>query len=162
MSWLDDLAGIKDLYDAAGNLFTRRSKLKISGNLVTLADNPAQGRTDLVVSSTLGFTSSRTITDAADTLVLSDAGAKIYGDRATGIALTVPPNADVAFDSLDEVTVIQIGAGAITLTAGSGVTLVPPNGKTLVTNGAADKNAVVGMTPRPDALDTWDVYGDLV
>ncbi len=105
-----------------------------------------------------GFGGSRTIT-GNDTLVLADAGGKIYSNAGSGHTLTVPPNASVAFDGNDVVTVLQQGAGAFTLTQGSGVTIVPPSGKTLVSNGVG---AVVGLTPRPGTLNTWNAYGDLV
>lgn len=105
-----------------------------------------------------GFSNSRTFT-ASDTLVITDAGGKLYSNVGSGHTLTIPPNATVAFDGLDVVTVIQQGAGAFTVTAGAGVTLVLPTGKTAVSNGAG---AIVSMTPRPGTLDTWNVYGDLV
>lgn len=96
--------------------------------------------------------------DADNIAVLDDAGKVIYMDRATAQTATIPPNSSVAFVvDQDVLTWRQVGAGAFTVTAGSGVTLVLPPGKTAVSNGAG---AVVSALKV--ATNTWHVYGDLV
>ena len=57
------------------------------------------------------------------TLVLTDAGKQVTMSNAAASTLTVPPNASVAFAVGVRIQVIQLGAGAVTLTAGAGVTL---------------------------------------
>ena len=65
----------------------------------------------------------RADTTTAYTLVLDDAGRQVTMTNASASTLTVPPFASVAFAVGVRVQVIQLGAGAVTLTAGSGVTL---------------------------------------
>lgn len=62
-------------------------------------------------------------TGTSYTLVLTDAGKQVTMTNAASSTLTVPPNASVAFDVGVRIMVIQLGAGAVTLTAGSGVTV---------------------------------------
>lgn len=62
-------------------------------------------------------------TTTAYTLVLTDAGKQVTMSNASASTLTIPPNASVAFAVGVRIQVIQLGAGAVTLTAGSGVTL---------------------------------------
>jgi hypothetical protein len=57
------------------------------------------------------------------TLVLADAHKLVTQSNASGITTTVPPNADVAFEIGDQVNLLQLGAGQVTVVAGSGVTL---------------------------------------
>lgn len=63
------------------------------------------------------------------TLVLSDAGKDVRCTNASAIALTVPPNSSVAFPVGTWLLFSQGGAGAVTATAGAGVTLNAANGK---------------------------------
>lgn len=65
----------------------------------------------------------RADTSTGYTLVLDDAGRQVTMSNASSSTLTVPPNSSVAFAVGVRVQVIQLGAGAVTLTAGSGVTL---------------------------------------
>lgn len=98
------------------------------------------------------------VTAASYTAVLDDAGKLTTMNRATAQTPTIPPNAGVAFAAFSDVlSWIQIGAGAFTVTPGAGVTLVPPPGKTLVSNG---QGAVVSAFRY--TADTWYVYGDLI
>ena len=57
------------------------------------------------------------------TLVLTDAGKQVTMSNASASTLTIPPNASVAFTVGVRIQVIQLGAGAVTLTAGAGVTV---------------------------------------
>lgn len=70
-------------------------------------------------------------TTTAYTLVLTDAGKQVTMSNAAASTLTVPPNSSVAFAVGVRIQVIQLGAGAVTLTAGSGVT-VSETGNNLV------------------------------
>lgn len=62
-------------------------------------------------------------TGTSYTLVLTDAGKQVTMNNASASTLTVPPNSSVAFDVGVKIVVIQLGAGAVTLTAGAGVTI---------------------------------------
>lgn len=57
------------------------------------------------------------------TLVLSDLGKAVDVNSATAKAVTVPPNSSVAYPVGALIEVHQVGAGAVSLTAGVGVTL---------------------------------------
>lgn len=88
------------------------------------------------------------------TLALADAGTVVEGTKATAQTVTVPPNASVAFPVGAVIEVVQIGAGQVTIVAGSGVTL--RTAATLTTR--AQYSAVV---LRQRATDEWVVGGDL-
>ena len=64
-----------------------------------------------------------TQTGTSYTLILTDSGKQVTMSNAGASTLTIPPNASVAFDVGVRVQVIQLGAGAVTLTAGAGVTI---------------------------------------
>ena len=68
----------------------------------------------------------RADTTTAYTLVLGDSGRQVTMSNAAASTLTVPPNSSVAFVVGVRIQVIQLGAGAVTLTAGAGVTLSEP------------------------------------
>jgi hypothetical protein len=57
------------------------------------------------------------------TLVLADAHKLVTQSNASGITTTIPPNTDVAFEIGDQVNLLQLGAGQVTVAAGSGVTI---------------------------------------
>ena len=57
------------------------------------------------------------------TLVLADAGKLVEMNKSTACTLTVPPNSSVAFPVGTEIEIKQLGAGQVTIVAGSGVTL---------------------------------------
>ena len=88
------------------------------------------------------------------TLVLSDKGKTYEGNNASAITLTIPPNADVPLPVKSYVNVVQMGAGQITITAGSGVTLRSRNGLKL-----GGQYAMATLYKRD--TDEWVVGGDL-
>lgn len=57
------------------------------------------------------------------TTVLADAGKAVEYDSASAGAVTIPPNASVAYPTGTIIEFVQVGAGALTLTPGSGVTI---------------------------------------
>lgn len=63
-----------------------------------------------------------TYTDS-HTLLLENAGALVEMNKSTACNLTVPPNSSVAFPVGTEIEIKQLGAGQVTIVAGSGVTL---------------------------------------
>lgn len=92
---------------------------------------------------------------ASYTLVLADAGKTVEMNNASANDLTVPPNSAVAFPVGTVVEVCQIGAGATTVVAGSGVTIQTP--ETLVLTG---QWSTVSLRKR--ATDQWVLSGDVV
>lgn len=90
------------------------------------------------------------------TLVLSDAGEVVEMNSASATTLTVPPNASVAFAVGTTVEVYRMGAGTVTLVAGSGVTLTVPSGAPLTLR---VQGSTVGIRKR--AVNEWVVSGDL-
>ncbi len=62
-------------------------------------------------------------TGTSYTLVLTDAGKQVTMTNASASTLTIPPNASVAYDVGTRIQVIQLGAGAVTLTPGAAVTV---------------------------------------
>ncbi len=55
--------------------------------------------------------------------LISDSGKMVRGNGASAIAWTIPPNSSVAFPVGTAIVVRNVGAGTITLTRGTGVTL---------------------------------------
>lgn len=89
---------------------------------------------------------------AAHTLKRANVGKIVGLNFATAGALTVPQIANVARWSA--VLAISMGAGAVTLTAGSGVTLLAPSGLVLASAGAMATLIYLGA-------HTWAVGGGL-
>lgn len=57
------------------------------------------------------------------TLVLADAGKLVTLDNASAVTLTIPPHSSVAFATGTVVNGAQLGAGQVTISPGSGVTV---------------------------------------
>lgn len=85
------------------------------------------------------------------TLVIGDAGKDVRCTNAGAITLTVPPNSSVAFRVGTLIVVSQGGAGAVTATAGAGVTL-------RAANGAATTAQYDGRVLEKTDTDTWRVW----
>lgn len=86
-------------------------------------------------------------------LVLTDAGKSVECANAAAIAVTVPTNASQAFKIGAQVEVIQAGAGQVTITPASGVTLK----KAIGLKTRAQESPLI---LRKVATDTWRVMGD--
>jgi hypothetical protein len=105
------------------------------------------------------LTSTRTInaqTGTTYTLVLGDAArlAFVTMSNASASTLTVPPNSSVAFPVGSVVEGAQLGAGQVTLTPGSGVTINGTPGLKI-----AAQFGSFGLLKT--ATDTWLAYGRL-
>lgn len=85
------------------------------------------------------------------TLALTDQLNGIQVTNAAAITVTVPTNASVAFPLYCRIPIRQGGAGAITLSGASGVTLNAPNGA--ATAGVGD-----GRVLEQTAIDTWAIW----
>lgn len=92
---------------------------KIADNAVTqakLADRTVGSAEldNLTLNAQTGTTYTFALTDAHKLVTLSN---------ASSITATVPPNSSVAFETGDQVNLLQLGAGQVTVAAGSGVTI---------------------------------------
>jgi hypothetical protein len=90
------------------------------------------------------------------TLVLADAHKVVTLNNSSAITLTVPPNSSVAFETGDQVNLLQLGAGQVTVAAGSGVTLRAQGSKVKL-NGQYAIGTLVKI-----ASDEWVLVGNTV
>jgi hypothetical protein len=133
----------------------------VAANTAAIAANTAA--IALLTASARGFrgqgNAGADATGADYPFVLDDAGKCVNMNKATAQTATAPLNATVAFVAWqDVVSLRQAGAGAFTLTPVSGaVTIVPPPGKTLVSNGVGSIVSLLYI-----GANTWQAYGDLV
>ncbi|MNF44824.1 hypothetical protein D3C84_259410 [compost metagenome] len=90
------------------------------------------------------------------TLALTDASTFLRTTAATAVAVTVPPQSSVAWLADAEIKIQQGAAGAVTISAGAGVTV---NRLSTATNVIVGQHGVV--TLKRTASDTWTLYGQL-
>ena len=88
------------------------------------------------------------------TLALADAWGIVEQDVATANTVTIPPNSSVAFEIDTACTVIQLGAGQVTIVAGAGVTLRTADGKLKL------RVQYSSCTMIQRAINDWYVIGD--
>jgi hypothetical protein len=93
-------------------------------------------------------------TGTSYTLVIGDLGKFVTMTNASASTLTVPPNSSVAFPVGTCIEGAQLGAGQVTLTPGSGVTLNATPGLKV-----AAQYGTFGILKT--ATDTWVCYGRL-
>jgi hypothetical protein len=91
---------------------------------------------------------------AGYTTVLTDRDKLIEISSASGVTLTIPTNASVAYPVGTSFDILQTGAGQITIAGASGVTVNATPGLKLRTQWSS-------ATLFKRATDTWVVYGDL-
>lgn len=115
---------------------------------------PAQLRTLADVEQAGVFLGVNTRTSSY-TLVLTDKGKAIEMNVASANVLTVPANSSVAFPLYTQITVIQYGAGQVTITPAGGVTIRSLGGA-LKTVG---QYAAVSLFKR--GTDEWVAFGSL-
>lgn len=91
---------------------------------------------------------------AAYTTVLSDRDKLVEINSSTGVTLTIPTEASVAYPVGTSFDILQTGAGQITIAGAAGVTVNATPGLKLRTQWSS-------ATLFKRAADTWVVYGDL-
>lgn len=89
------------------------------------------------------------------TAVEDDSESYIQFTNAAAVAFTLPPNSSVGFPIGTVITLEQNGAGAVTITAGAGVTLRSRGGRVVT----AGQYAVAQV--KKVALNTWSIMGDV-
>ncbi|WP_424363608.1 hypothetical protein [Methylocystis parvus] len=89
------------------------------------------------------------------TLALIDSWKFLDCTHTSGVAVTVPANADVPFDIGEQITFLHSG-GAISFAGAAGVTITAPAGRAKAT---ARKGAWVGL--EKTGTNIWKLFGDL-
>jgi len=109
------------------------------------------------VATDASTASTTSVTGTSYTLLLTDAGKILECSNASAQAITIPTNASVAFPTGSIIIIEQHGAGAVTATGASGVTV---NG---VSEGSATLGGqYLGAYLRKSATNTWVLIGALV
>lgn len=99
-----------------------------------------------------GFTE---VTGTSYALNASDAGALVRTTNASAVTITVPSNATVAYAPRTAITIVQYGAGTVTIQGASGVTVNSLYGYTDL----LDQYAIATLVRI--AADEWLLYGAL-
>lgn len=89
------------------------------------------------------------------TFAANDAGKLVTGSNASAITWTIPPNSTVPIAVGKSIDILQMGAGAITVAAGAGVTL-RSRGGAVKTNGQYAPATLIKI-----ATDEWLLTGDI-
>ena len=145
-------AGIaSDAVTTAKILDSNVTTAKIADNAVTQAKLADRA----VGSAELDNLTLNAQTGTTYTLVLTDANKFITLSNASATTLTVPPNSSVAFETGDQVNLMQLGAGQVTIAAGSGVTIRSAGSK-LKTNAQYAVATLVKID-----TNTWVAVGNL-
>jgi ABC-type uncharacterized transport system permease subunit len=108
------------LFDGTtGKLIKDGGKGLPSGAVVGDTDSQALSNKNIL-------TSENAQTGTAYTLALADAGKCVTMNNTAANTVTIPPNSSVAFPVGTKIMITQLGTGATTIAAGSGVTLNAP------------------------------------
>ena len=91
-------------------------------------------------------------TGTSYTLTLDDANSIVTLTNGSAITVTIPPNSSVKFANGTRIRLVQLGAGQVTVAAGSGVTLrAAPTAKVTAQYGTVEVSKI--------ATDTWVLSG---
>lgn len=102
----------------------------------------------------------KTDTATSYTFVLGDAANTfVRNNNASAIAVTIPPNASVAFPVGAVLNLAQVGAGQVTISGGAGVT-VTSIGATSATPKTRAQNS--SCSAIQTSANNWLVVGDIV
>ena len=127
----------------------------VSATEISYLDNAASNiQTQLNDTTTLDLNLNAQ-TGTSYTLVIGDNYGMVTLSNANAITLTVPPNSSVAFPVGANITIVQTGAGQVTVSPGSGVTIYAA--------GSATKLRVQysAATLIKTATNTWILVGDI-
>lgn len=92
------------------------------------------------------------------TTVLADNGKLTTLSNASAIAVTIPPNSSVAYPVGAQINMAQLGAGQVTVSGGSGVTIVS-TGATASAPKARTQYST--LTAVQTSTDNWLIMGDI-
>ena len=97
-------------------------------------------------------------TGTSYTTVLADNGKLVTLSNVAAIAVTIPPNSSVAYPVGAQINMTQLGAGQVTVSGGSGVTVVS-TGATAATPKTRAQYST--LTAIQTSTDNWLVAGDI-
>lgn len=120
----------------------------------TINGNSIIGTGDITVSGGVGYSTPQTVA-ASKTIALTDKGKFNRHQSATAAVLNVDTNANVAFAAGDEIEGYQEGAGQITITALTGVTINSAD------NAFKTRAQGSGYRLKYMGSDVWAAFGDL-
>lgn len=120
----------------------------------SLPDN--MGPFDIATGQGFGVVNVNTQTGASYGLVLGDEGSNVDMDNASANVVTIPADANEAFDIGACVAITQLGAGTTTVVGDAGVSL---NGT--VAGSVAINKQYAGAVIRKVAADVWIAQGDV-
>jgi hypothetical protein len=126
----------------------------ITGYL-TAANNLSDLASAATARGNLGLHAVTTQTGTAYTAVLADADSMVRFTSASAVTFTIPPNSSVAFPVGTWIEIVQAGAGAVSVAAGSGVTVNSRSSDLTL----AGQYAVAFV--KQVGADTWIMNGDL-
>ena len=92
------------------------------------------------------------------TTVLADNGKLTTLTNASAIAVTIPPNSSVAYPVGAQINMAQLGAGQVTVSGGSGVTIVSTGATSTAPKARAQYST---LTAVQTSTDNWIVMGDI-
>jgi len=117
-----------------------------AGQVLTAAELDAVATAMIAINAQTGTTY---------TTVLADDGKLVTCSNASAISVTIPPNSSVAYGIGTQINFAQLGAGQVTLVAGSGVTLNSSGAKLKLKDQYSVATCVKTDT------NTWFVVGNL-
>lgn len=92
------------------------------------------------------------------TTVLADNGKLTTLTNASAIAVTIPPNSSVAYPVGAQINMAQLGAGQVTVSGGSGVTIVSTGATASAPKARAQYST---LTAVQTSTDNWLIMGDI-
>jgi hypothetical protein len=131
----------------------------LSINTAVTADlTTAQTLTNKTLTSPLINLGINAQTGTSYTTVLADNGKLTTLTNASAIAVTIPPNSSVAYPVGAQINMAQLGAGQVTVSGGSGVTIVSTGATATAPKARAQYST---LTAVQTATDNWLVMGDI-
>jgi hypothetical protein len=127
------------------------SEAYVDGDVLSAAD--VNGTNEGINDLAFGQLNAQTATTY--TLALTDVAKVVTLSNAAAITLTVPADSSVAFPIGTQILLYQGGAGQVTITAGSGVTIRSESSKLKITG----QYGVAGLLKL--ATDEWVAFGNL-
>jgi hypothetical protein len=125
---------------------------------VTADLTTAQTLTNKTLTSPLINLGINAQTGTTYTTVLADNGKLTTLTNAAAIAVTIPPNSSVAYPVGAQINMAQLGAGQVTVSGGSGVTVVS-TGATAASPKARAQYST--LTAVQTSTDNWLIMGDI-
>jgi hypothetical protein len=133
--------------------------LTLSIDTATTADlSTAQTLTNKTLTDPKINLSINAQTGTTYTLVLADNGKFITSSNTSAITVTIPPNSSVAYATGAQVNIIQKGAGQVTISQGSGVTIRSTGATATAPQLRAQYSSATCIY---EGSDIWYVVGDI-